>query len=172
MAISNFHSRTCVDAGFFSSNDGIYTGSIAERPSDSSYPDYEWTPILFDQDHLVAGSFGINAWGTGPNLDNFDDSLKIATYDDAYLWYIAGCNFRLDQYDISDLEHIVFIGCTRDQVGAFLEGIKYSYNQGAHSLDIDALIAAGEVYATGFEDGTYDVQAFVNHFQAIQTALA
>ena len=67
---------------------------------------------------------------------------------------------------------MVFIGCTRDQVGAFLEGIKYSYNQGAHSLDIDALIAAGEVYATGFEDGTYDVQAFVNHFQAIQTALA
>ena len=172
MAISNFHSRTCVAAGFFSSNDGIYTGSIAERPSDSSYPDYGWTPILFDQDHLVAGSFGINTWGTGPNLEDFSDSLKIVTYDDAYLWYIAGCNFQLDQYDISDLEHIVFIGCTYEQVGAFLEGIKYSYNQGAHSLDIDTLIADGKVYATGFEDGTYNVQAFIDHFQAIQTALA
>ena len=67
---------------------------------------------------------------------------------------------------------MVFIGCTRDQVGAFLEGIKYNYNLGDHSLDIDALIAGGQVYATGFEDGTYNVQAFIDHFQAIQTALA
>lgn len=68
---------------------------------------------------------------------------------------------------------MVFIGCTRDQVGAFLEGIKYSYSQEAHSLDIDSLILEGRVYATGFEDENHaDAQVFVDHFQAIQSTLA
>lgn len=67
---------------------------------------------------------------------------------------------------------MVFIGCTRDQVGAFLEGIKYSYNQRAHSLDVDALIANGKVYATGFEGLTNTSTAdFINHFVYIRDAM-
>ena len=67
---------------------------------------------------------------------------------------------------------MVFIGCTRDQVGAFLEGIKYSYNQGAHSLDIESLIANGRIYATGFEDlANPDPGAFADHFINIRDTL-
>ena len=67
---------------------------------------------------------------------------------------------------------MVFIGCTRDQVGAFLEGIKYSYNQGAHSLDIESLIANGKIYATGFEDQANPNTAdFIDHFVYIRDAL-
>ena len=84
MAISNFYSVPCVAAGFFDSNNDNYTGNLPEQPSDYT-PDTEWTPILFDQSHLVAGSFGIDSWGTLPMLDGFDDSLKIVTYDDARL---------------------------------------------------------------------------------------
>ena len=84
MAISNFYSSPCVAAGFFDSNSDNYTGNLPECPSDYA-PDTEWTPILFDQSDLVAGSFGSDRWGTLPRLDGFDDSLKIVTYDDARL---------------------------------------------------------------------------------------
>lgn len=57
---------------------------MPDLPPDYS-PDNNWTPILFDQSHLVAGSFGIDAWGTVPDLSGFGDSLKIVTYDDARL---------------------------------------------------------------------------------------
>lgn len=84
MAISNFYSSPCVDAGLFDSSSDSYIGNLPEQPSDYP-PDTEWTPILFDQSHLVAGSFGSNSWCTSPSPDDFDDSLKIVTYDDARL---------------------------------------------------------------------------------------
>lgn len=84
MAISNFYSSPCVAAGLFDSNSDNYTGNLPEPPSDYT-PDLEWTPILFDQSHLVAGSFGIDSWGTLPEPGGSQDSLKIVTYDDARL---------------------------------------------------------------------------------------
>ena len=63
---------------------GSYTGNIPDLPPEYP-PDSGRTPILFDQSHLVAGSFGIDKWGTAPDPSGFNDSLKIVTYDDARL---------------------------------------------------------------------------------------
>lgn len=169
LAISNFYSRTSISANYFDLGDGTYTGNLPEQPSDYP-PETERTPILFDQNHLIAGSFGVRNWGTSPDPSSFEDSLKIVTYDDARLWYTAGLNFQLDGYSIDNLYNIVFIGCTHDQISAFLEGIKYQQSQGYTSLDIESLVAEGRAYSTGFEDND-NSETFIQRFQSIKNAL-
>lgn len=169
LAISNYYSGEDVNADLFtlddgSGGDGGYRG-IIEPPPSSYYPEWNHTPILFDQDHLVAGSFGIGAWGTGPDNTpgSYKDSLRIVTYDDARLWYLAGVSFA-NKSNASGIPPtgIAFIGCTREQIGSFLQGANDT------DFDVDALLSTNKIKSTGFIDMQgYDLNNFNTGFETL-----
>ena len=170
LAISNYYSGRDVGDNLFDfqNGSGVYKGTINQPPS--SYPPEEGrTPILFDQDHLVAGSFGIESWGTvsSESQSDYVDSLRVVTHDDAKLWYSAGAGFA-NKYNATgiSLAGIAFIGCTREQIGSFLQGASDT------NLDVDGLLSSGKIKSTGFIDiQNYDLNLFNGGFQALLTSV-
>ena len=172
LAISNYYSGRDVDADLFvlqdSDSGGGYIGTVEQPPSSYS-PEDGHTPILFDQDHFVAGSFGIQAWGTEPDNSSgsYNDSLRIVTYDDAQLWYSAGAGFA-NRHNSSGtpLAGIAFIGCTREQIGSFLQGASDTY------FDVEALLSTNKIKSTGFIDiQNYELAQFNSGFQNLLTSV-